>query len=243
MPNVFAVGVGPGSSDCITTKVEKIIRDCDVVIGYQYTLDTIKHLLSGKEIVVITMSNQEEAYQKAKETLGNKTLVIPFTGDVNFSESEVIDRLVEIFDQVELHAGISSVQIAAAKTHVPIDKSRVITMHVTGSIEEKKKELCQTLEKGMNVILVPRPWPKMPEKHFMPSEIATYLEKNDINTKSIKVTIFENLTTDKETVFTGFVNELKGKEFSAMTIMVFDQNRSDSYINYKWQWEEPNAPA
>ena len=126
--------------------------------------------------MIITMSNQEEAYQRAKETLGNKTLVIPFTGDVNFSESEVIDRLVEIFNQVELHPGISSVQIAAAKTHVPLDKSRVITMHITGSIEEKKKELCQTLENGMNVILVPRPWPKMPEKHFMPSyEIANVL--------------------------------------------------------------------
>ena len=243
MVNVFAVGVGPGSPDCVTVKVEKIIRNCDMIIGYQYTLDTIKHLLAGKETVVITMSNQEEAYQKAKKTLGNKTLVIPFTGDVNFSESEVIDRLVEIFDHVELHAGISSVQIAAAKTHVPLDKSRIITMHVTGSIEEKKKELCQTLEDGMNVILVPRPWPKMPEKHFMPSEIAMYLEKNNINTKSIKVTVFENLTTDKETAFTGCVGDLKGKEFSAMTIMVFDQNRSDSYINYKWQWEEPNAPA
>ena len=88
MANVFAVGVGPGSPDCITAKVEKIIRDCDVVIGYQYTLDTIKHLLVDKETVIITMSNQEEAYQRAKETLGNKTLVIPFTGDVNFSESE-----------------------------------------------------------------------------------------------------------------------------------------------------------
>ena len=108
--------MGPGSPDCITAKVEKIIRDCDVVIGYQYTLDTIKHLLVDKETVIITMSNQEEAYQRAKETLGNKTLVIPFTGDVNFSESEVIDRLVEIFNQVELHPGISSVQIAAAKT-------------------------------------------------------------------------------------------------------------------------------
>ena len=73
MANVFAVGVGPGSPDCITAKVEKIIRDCDVVIGYQYTLDTIKHLLVDKETVIITMSNQEEAYQRAKETLGNKT--------------------------------------------------------------------------------------------------------------------------------------------------------------------------
>ena len=81
MANVFAVGVGPGSPDCITAKVEKIIRDCDVVIGYQYTLDTIKHLLVDKETVIITMSNQEEAYQRAK------TLVIPFR---NFSDPKNI---------------------------------------------------------------------------------------------------------------------------------------------------------
>ena len=188
MANVFAVGVGPGSPDCITAKVEKIIRDCDVVIGYQYTLDTIKHLLVDKETVIITMSNQEEAYQRAKETLGNKTLVIPFTGDVNFSESEVIDRLVEIFNQVELHPGISSVQIAAAKTHVPLDKSRVITMHITGSIEEKKKELCQTLENGMNVILVPRPWPKMPEKHFL--DLGPKCQKNHFQLMTLQTQLY-----------------------------------------------------
>ncbi|MDI1494923.1 MAG: cobalt-precorrin-7 (C(5))-methyltransferase [Cenarchaeum symbiont of Oopsacas minuta] len=243
MANVFAVGVGPGSPDYITIKVEKIIKSCDIVIGYQYTLDTIRHLLADKEVIEITMTNQEATYQKIKETLADKTLVVPFTGDVNFSESEVIDRLEEIFGKVKLYAGISSVQIAAAKTHVPLDKSRIITMHVTGSIEEKKKELCQALESGMNVILVPRPWPKMPEKQFMPSEIAIYLEKNNIDIKSIKITVFENLTTDKETVFSGHVKDLKGKEFSAMTIMVFNQNHSDSYMNYKWQWEDPNVPA
>jgi len=41
-------------------------------------------------------------------------LVIPFTGDVNFSESEVVDRLVEIFGDVELIPGISSIQVAAS---------------------------------------------------------------------------------------------------------------------------------
>ena len=57
-------------------------------------------------------------------------LVIPFTGDVNFSESEVVDRLVEIFGDVELVPGISSIQVAASKAQVPLDKSKVITMHV-----------------------------------------------------------------------------------------------------------------
>ena len=59
---------------------------------------------------------------------------------------------------MELHPGISSVQIAAAKTHVPLDKSRVITMHITGSIEEKKKDCIMSnfIQNGMNdEILVP----------------------------------------------------------------------------------------
>jgi len=50
-------------------------------------------------------------------------LVIPFTGDVNFSESEVVDRLIEIFGDVELIPGISSIQVAASKAQVPLDKS------------------------------------------------------------------------------------------------------------------------
>ena len=79
MANVFAVGVGPGSPDCITAKVEKIIRDCDVVIGYQYTLDTIKHLLVDKETVIITMSNQEEFIREPKKRWETKHF-IPLQG-------------------------------------------------------------------------------------------------------------------------------------------------------------------
>ena len=89
-------------------------------------------------------------------------MVVPFTGDVNFSESEVVDRLIEIFGDVELVPGISSIQVAASKAQVPLDKSKVITMHVTASIEQKKLELQKALVDGYNVILIPRPWPNDP---------------------------------------------------------------------------------
>ena len=87
------------------------------------------------------MEDQEEVYQKISKELDGRVLVVPFTGDVNFSESEVVDRLIEIFGDVEIIPGISSIQVAASKAKVPIDKSKVITMHVTTSIEEKKLEL------------------------------------------------------------------------------------------------------
>ncbi len=230
---MFAVGVGPGSPKYVTDIVKEVVLNCHFVIGYKYTLKTIQHLLEGKEVIEITMENQEDAYQKVAEKLGDKKLVVPFTGDVNFSESEVVDRLIEIFGDVQIIPGISSIQVAASKARVPLDKSRVITMHISTSIEEKKLELQKALIDGYSVILVPRPWPKIPEKHFMPSEIAFYLKRNGFETSMMKVHVFENLTTENETVFEGMLNELEGKKISDLSVMVFNNTKLDSYINFK----------
>ncbi|MFB5620886.1 MAG: precorrin-6y C5,15-methyltransferase (decarboxylating) subunit CbiE [Nitrosopumilus sp.] len=234
---VYAVGVGPGSPKYVTGIVKEIIQNCDVVIGYKYTLKTIEDLIAGKEVYEITMNDQEASYQKILPELGERTLVIPFTGDVNFSESEVVDRLIEIFGEVEIVPGISSIQVAASRAKVPLDKSKVITMHVTTPIEDKKLELQKALIDGFSVVLVPRPWPKQPDKHFMPSEIAIYLRKHNFETDKMKVHVFEGITTENETCFEGTVKDLEGKEFSDLSVMVFNQVNLDSYMNYRWQWE------
>ena len=237
MSKVYAVGVGPGSSKYVTGIVKEIVQNCDVVIGYKYTLKTIEDLIVGKEVYEITMNDQEDSYQKILPELGDRTLVIPFTGDVNFSESEVVDRLIEIFSDVEIIPGISSIQVAASKAKVPLDKSKVITMHVTTPIEDKKLELQKALIDGFSVVLVPRPWPKQPDKHFMPSEIAVYLREHNFETDKMKVHVYEAITTENETSFEGTVKELEGKEFSDLSVMVFNQVSFDSYMNYRWQWE------
>jgi cobalt-precorrin-7 (C5)-methyltransferase len=232
MSIVYAVGVGPGSQDYITDIVREIIQNSDVIVGYKYTLKTIENLLSNKEVYEITMNSQEAVYQKIKTKLGNKTLVVPFTGDVSFSESEVVDRLIEIFGQVQVIPGISSIQVAAAKALVPLDKAKVITMHVTTSIEDKKIELQKALLDGFSVIVVPRPWPKDLEKNFMPAEIAIYLKKNGFNTSEIKVHVFESLTNLNESSFVGTVNELEERVFSDLTVMVFNQTKLESYTSF-----------
>ncbi len=233
MGKVFAVGVGPGSPNYVTGVVKEIVKNCDIVVGYKYTLKTIEELIRGKEVHEITMQNQEDAYQKISKSLGNRTCVVPFTGDVNFSESEVVDRLIEIFGDVQIVPGISSIQVAASKAGVPLDKSRVITMHISTSIEEKKLELQKALIDGFSVVLVPRPWPKEPSKHFMQSEIATYLKNHGFDTSKMKVHVFESLTTEKETHFVGTVSDLEGRQFSDLSVMIFDQTRLESYINLK----------
>ena len=233
MGRVFAVGVGPGSKNYVTETVRKIVENADVVVGYKYTLEVISDLIKDKKTHVITMVDQEQTYQNVKNELGDGNLVVPFTGDVNFSESEVVDRLVEIFGDVELVPGISSIQVAASKARVPLDKSKVITMHVTTPIEEKKLELQKAVIDEQNVILIPRPWPKDPQKHFMPSEVAFYLKKNGFDTSKISVHVFESLTNGKEQTFSGFVSELEGREFSDLSVMVISQTKPESYINFE----------
>ena len=215
----------------MTGVVKDVASKCDVVIGYGYTLKTIESVLEGKQVIEINMKNQEEAYQKIAGE-DNHTVLVPFTGDVNFSESEVVDRLIEIFDEVEIIPGISSTQVAASMAKVPTDKSKVITMHISTSIEEKKLELQKALIDGYSVVLVPRPWPKVPEKHFMPSEIALYLKRNRFDTSKMKVHVFEAVTTEMQTKFEGVVSDLEGKEFSDLCVMVFNQATLESYVNF-----------
>ncbi len=232
MTKVYAVGVGPGSPSQVTDFVKNIISQSDIVVGYKYTLQTIQDHLSGKDVREITMTNQEEVYQNVLKEMPEKTMLVPFTGDVNFSESEVVDRLIQIFKDVEIIPGISSVQIAASKARVPLDKSKIITMHVSTSIEEKKLELQKALIDGFSVILVPRPWPNQPDKHFMPSEIAKYLKRNGFDTSKLKVHVYEAVTTEKETSFEGMVDQLEGKEFSDLSVMVFNQSELESYVDF-----------
>jgi cobalt-precorrin-7 (C5)-methyltransferase len=181
------------------------------------------------------MKNQEEMYQQVFKSMSDgEFCLVPFTGDVNFSESEVVDRLLQIFgdENVEIIPGISSIQIASSRSKVPLDKSYIVTFHVTGDIEIKKLELIKAVIDGKSVILLPRPWHTKPEKNFMPSEIAIFLRKNGIDTSKIKVWVFENLTTEKETVFRSNILDLEGKQFGDLSVMVIDQYKRQTYLDF-----------
>ena len=236
---LFVIGVGPGSKKYIMEYSTEAIKNSNFIIGYRYTLSTISHLIdrSIQQVFEITMKNQEEIYLHVFNDLmkDNDQCVVPFTGDVNFSESEVVDRLLEIFgeDNVELIPGISSIQVASSKSMVPLDKATIITFHITGDIEEKKLELVKAVVDKKSIILVPRPWPSNPSKNFMPSDISLFLKEKEIDTSKINVWIFENLTNEeKETVFRGKMDSIENKNFSDLSVMVIDQNIRQTYLEF-----------
>lgn len=233
---LYVVGVGPGSPLYLTDIAKEAIRKCHYIMGYKYTLKTIETIIdkSRQKVSEITLWNQEVVYLDIyKKMKNNEYCAVPFTGDASFSESEVVDRLLEIFgdDNVEILPGISSIQVAAAKTKVPLDKAYIATFHVTGDIEKKKKELIHAVIEGKSVILLPRPWSGDLTKRFMESDVAMFLKKNGIKTSALNTFVFEYLTNkEKETAFKGKVSELEGQEFSDLSVMVIDQTKRQTYL-------------
>lgn len=234
---LFVVGVGPGSPKYLTDAAKEAIAKSHYIIGYKYTLSTIEGIIdkSRQQVFQVTMQIQEDVYQDIYTKMKDgEYCTVPFTGDANFSESEVVDRLLEIFgsDNVEVIPGISSIQVAAAKAHVPTDKAFLVTFHVTDDIEQKKQEMLLAVRQGRSVILLPRPWPRDRSRHFMQSEIAKFLRISGIDTTKLKVWVFEHLTTEKETTFKGTAIDLEGKEFNDLSAMVVDQTKRQTYLNF-----------
>jgi cobalt-precorrin-7 (C5)-methyltransferase len=236
--NLLIVGVGPGSPQYLTCVAIEAIEKSKYIIGYKYTLDTIESIIdrTRQEVYHVTMLNQESVYQDVYNKMKDgEYCTVPFTGDANFSESEVVDRLLEIFgdDTVEIIPGISSIQVASSKSKIPLDKSYVLSFHVSGDIEKKKKELINAIMDKKSVILLPRPWPNDPSKNFMQSDIVKFLKLNGIDTSTLKVWVFEYLTKyNKETVFRGNASELEGMSFNPLSIMIIDQNERQTYRDF-----------
>jgi cobalt-precorrin-7 (C5)-methyltransferase len=226
---LYTIGVGPGSVKYITDIAREAIYKSRYIIGYKYTISAIESLIdkNKQEVYVITLKNQEQLYRQIYDKMNDEEYcAVLFTGDVNFSESEVVDRLLEIFGEknVEIIPGISSIQIAAAKSKVPLDKAHIVTFHVTTDIEQKKEELVRSIIHRKHIILLPRPWPSDSKKNFMQSEIAIFLKENGIDTSNLNVWVFEHLTNDnKETIFRGKVSDLEGRKFSDLSVVVIDQ--------------------
>ena len=141
---LFVVGVGPGSPKYLTDIAKEAIRKCHYVIGYKYTLRTIETIVdrSKQSIFEVTLWNQEAIYQDVfKKMKNNEYCIVPFTGDVSFSESEVVDRLLEIFgdDNVEIIPGISSIQVAGQNLKYPLTRHILLPSTSLEILRRKKR--------------------------------------------------------------------------------------------------------
>ena len=212
---IYVIGVGPGSPEYLTLKAKNEIESADIVAGFKPALNTVKKFVRG-EIVEIDYTRESELLKYIADKSRNKKCVFCCTGDPDFSDSQLLEKIA-LQTEIEILPGISSVQVAASKARVAFENSAFISFHKRGPIEGQKRELLSRIKEKKDVILLPRPY------DYMPEDIAKYLMENGISPDT-RIIIYENLTMD-EREHNKSLKEIKG-EFSDLCIMVIKQGGS-----------------
>ncbi|ADQ15613.1 precorrin-6y C5,15-methyltransferase (decarboxylating) subunit CbiE [Halanaerobium hydrogeniformans] len=209
MNKIYVLGIGPGHRDYLTKKAEKIAEAADVLIGGKRALK----LFNDPEQQKIKISSELNKIKKyILENYQNKSIAVLVSGDpglyslLNYLKRELGSEILEVI------AGISSLQIAAAKIKLSWNDLQISSLH--GSPENKEI-----------VLGLIRDNPKVglfTDNRFPPSEIAKYLLEMGIKQKQVYV--FENLSYADEKITAGSLKEISQKSFSKLTVMIILDN-------------------
>ena len=211
---IISIGIGPGGIDYVTRRGERLIREAEVVTGFQAVLDFVAELIKpDAEVIPLTYKNQTDQLEVAAERHHDgKRVVAVFMGDLHFSGWQMQERVEKACGhRVDTVPGISSAQIMASRTRVCFDETTFVTFHRRGDLTPFKNHLVQVLKDGRNAIVIPHPW------DFMPDRICGWLVEQGI-APDHQVEVWENLTAD-EAEWKGTLGECDN-EFSDMSIML-----------------------
>ena len=127
MNNVTIIGVGPGDGAYLTLKARERLEQADLVAGFRTVLDVVAPWTANAEVCPMSYRDQEDVLEYAVGEAGQgRKLVVCAWGDLNFSAKELLNRVTRRAGDVELVPGISSVQIAMARSLVfSMEESRV----------------------------------------------------------------------------------------------------------------------
>lgn len=221
---IYAVGIGPGDPDLLPYKTVLLLNKADVIAGFETVLNIArKHFNPDATVISMGYKDQPEKMEQVGElSRQGKTCMVCFMGDVNFSGYEYLERIVTHCKEPnpEIIPGISSAQIAAARTRTAFETAVFITFHKRGDISQDKEFLALALKQGKSAIVIPLPW------DFMPTDICKYLLEKNIPGQT-KVEIFEHLTWPQEKRHSSTIAECKQK-FSDVSLMVISTGKQDT---------------
>ena len=162
--SITIVAVGPGDPRFLTLRGREALRQADLVVGFKTVLDVVQQWTGAAAVRPMSYRDQEQVLEDAAaQAAQGLRCVVCCWGDLNVSAAELLRRVRNKVDEVELIPGVSSIQIACARAGIPLEESLFITLHQRKDSEEDLEELVRYLkENRRNIILLPRPWDLMP---------------------------------------------------------------------------------
>jgi len=185
---VKLVGVGPGDSEYVTVRVAHEVAAAAVVAGFATVLNVVEQHIKGQRIVLTYRNQEEQLAEVARAHAEGKRCVVCCYGDLNFSAQELIARVERHCGRAERIPGISSVQVACARSALAMEETLFFTLHARDGSEEAKQEIIAAAAAGKrNLIILPLPW------SFMPPQMAQMLVEGGI-AGDRRVTVHQQLT-------------------------------------------------
>ena len=217
---VKLVGVGPGDPDYVTIRVAQEVAAADIVVGFATVLAVIEQHIKSQRIVLTYRNQEEQLAEAARAHVEGKHCVVCCYGDLNFSAQELIARVERHCGATERIPGISSVQVACARSTLAMEETLFFTLHARDGIDAAKQEIIDAAATGKrNLIILPLPW------SFMPPQMAQMLIEGGIAGER-PVTVHQRLTLADESSFHTTLQQLAVWEdaFSDLSIVVLPRS-------------------
>lgn len=165
-PQVWVVGVGPGDPEMVSARARSLIEQAGAVAGFTTVLNVVRPWIRS-EALDLTYRNQEELLAVfAQRVAAGRRGVVCAWGDANVSNREMQERVARHlggWDRFRVLPGISSVQMALARSGLALEDVLFTTLHTRAPIEAAVQEGAAMLRSGRRKVLsLIRPYEVMP---------------------------------------------------------------------------------
>lgn len=198
--SIYIIGAGIGDTKYLTQAAKEKINNADIIIGAKRVAEPFS---DGKKVYYEYDAEKIAAILKSEQY---KNAAVLFSGDVSFYSGA--KKLMEIFPDAEVFAGISSVSYFCAKIKQGYDDMNIVSLHgrkcnIVSEVRRNKKTFALL---GEN-----------------PCET---LRKYGLGT--VKIWIGENLSYDNEKIYAGTAEDFCNTELSTHSVIVIENENADN---------------
>lgn len=197
--SIYIIGAGVGDTKYLTQAAREKLNNADIIIGAKRVTEPFSN---GKKVFY------EYDAEKIAEIFGDtkyENAAVLFSGDISFYSGA--KRMLEIFPDAEVCAGISSLSYFCAQIGMSYDDMNIVSLHgrkcnIVSEVRRNKKTFA---------LLGENPCKK--------------LHKYGLGT--VKVWIGENLSYENEKIRAGTAEDFRDTELPPLSVIVIENENAD----------------
>lgn len=121
---VYVVGMGPGNPELMSRKADRILQECDTIIGYTVYVNLLKEAYPGKEFLTTPMTQEAKRCEMAfEEAEKGKMVAMVCSGDAGvYGMSGLMMEIGEKYPEikVEVISGVTAALSGGAVLGAPL---------------------------------------------------------------------------------------------------------------------------